>query len=63
LIENGTPAGFKIIAEARRRILNINNQQSNEVESITDNLEDETKSTTKHGAHVVAPVSLYESCY
>ena len=56
MIENGTPAGFKIIAEARKRILN-------EVESTTDNLEDETKNTTKHGAHVVAPVSLYGSYY
>lgn len=56
MIENGTPAGFKIIAEARKRILNIN-KQNNEVESTIDNLEDETKSITKHGAHVVAPVS------
>ncbi|CAB5374075.1 unnamed protein product [Rhizophagus irregularis] len=54
LIENGTPAGFKIIAEARKRILNIN-KQNNEVESTIDNLEDEIKSITKHGAHVVAP--------
>ena len=39
------------------------NKQINEAEPTTDNLEDETKNTTKHGAHVVAPVSLYDSYY
>jgi len=36
-----------------------NKQQISEVESITNKLEDETKNKTSHGAHVVAPVSLY----
>jgi hypothetical protein len=54
LIERGTPAGFRAIAQARQKILQMENKK---IES--DNAVD----TGSMGAHVVAPVinsSLYK---
>ncbi|CAG8790620.1 30172_t:CDS:10 [Gigaspora margarita] len=57
LIEKGTPAGFKIIAEARKKILLSSTKLQAEVNSQVDNRDNGSISKlTNYGAHVVAPM-------
>ncbi|CAG8727945.1 6181_t:CDS:10, partial [Gigaspora rosea] len=56
LIEKGTPAGFRIIAEARKKILLSSTKLQAEVNSQVDNHDNDSISKlTNYGAHVVAP--------
>ncbi|CAG8772254.1 3224_t:CDS:2, partial [Racocetra fulgida] len=57
LIEKGTPAGFKIIADARKKILQSTAKFQIETNLQMDKQDNDTiPKLTNYGAHVVAPV-------